>query len=113
MVVLGVVILSLACAFMGYCLLHFEQELARSRSRATCYGLSLPNVRGGASQPEAHATVVALRTTRVAAVRRLDSKLGRPDRSEYTSTILTFGKSRLTVLPSRTARVAEKRAVKG
>ena len=40
MVALGAVILSLACAFLGYCLLHFQHELKRSRNQLTSYGLS-------------------------------------------------------------------------
>lgn len=113
MVVLGAVILSLACVFMGYCLLQFQRELGRSRNRVTCYGLSTANVRGGAAALEMHGKVVELRTARVAAARRPDSQLAPLDRSEYATTILTLGKSRLTVFPSRTARLAEKRVAKG
>jgi hypothetical protein len=113
MVVLGAVILSLACVFMGYCLLQFQQELARSRNRATCYGLSTLASRGGVAALEMRRKVVELRAARIAAARRPDSQLTPPNRSDYASEILTLGKSRLTVFPSRLARLAEKRAAKG
>jgi len=114
MVVLGAVILSLACVFMGYCLLQFQRELARPRNRATCYGLSTPNPRGGAATLGRRGKVVELRAARVAAAQRLvNSQVAPSERSQYTNTILTLGKNRLTALPSRTARLAEKRAAKG
>jgi len=49
MVALSAVILALACAFFGYCMVQFGRELKRSRNRLTCYGLSHVNSRGGAS----------------------------------------------------------------
>ncbi|HXX46519.1 MAG TPA: hypothetical protein VEJ38_17485 [Candidatus Acidoferrales bacterium] len=114
MVVLGAVILSLASVFMGFCLLRFQRELARSRNRVTCCGLSVPNSRGGAGALELRGKVVELRAARIAVAQRLvNSQFAPPDSSEYASTILTLGKRRLAVLPSRTARLAEKRAAKG
>jgi len=113
MVVLGAVILSLACVFMGYCVLHFERELARSRNKVTCYGLSTANPRGGAAALETRGKVVELRAASLPVGRQPDSQFAQAGSSEYANTILALGRSRLAVVPSRTARLVRKRAAKG
>ena len=114
MATLGAMILGLACLFYGYCLVHFGRELVGSRNKMTCYGLSRANSSRRTPGPETTGNVVALRAPRVMAARTpIDSRFAPLERSEYANMILTLGKSRLTVLPSRTARLAEKRAAKG
>jgi len=113
MAALGATILGLACLFYGYCLVHFGRELLGSRTRLTCYGLSRTTSRREAVGPQVPEKVVALRAPRPAAARGQVDQIASRERSEYANMILTLGKSRLTVLPSRTARLAEKRAAKG
>jgi hypothetical protein len=113
MAALGAVILGLACLFYGYCLVHFGRELMRSRNKLTCYGLSRPNS-GGAVVLGMPSKVVSMRASQVATARgRVDSQFAAVEPSAYANIILTLGKSRLTVLPSRAARLAQKRAAKG
>jgi len=74
MVVLGAVILSLGCMFLGYCLLHFRHELKRSDNRLTSYGLSSDEFRLTARDIEIPGRPIVLQlpqATRIISGRRL------------------------------------------
>lgn len=114
MAVLGATILGLACLFYGYCLVYFGRELMRSRKKVTCYGLSSANSRSGPVGVDMPGKVIALRKPQNApAGRRIGFELAPLAPEGGARVILTYPKSRLTVLPSGTGRLAPKRAAKG
>jgi len=113
MAVLGGVIIGCACLFYAFCLVHFGREMMRSRNKLTCYDPWSANSRGTVSlgTPE---KVVALRAPQVPEARgRTDAQLAPYEHSAGANINLTYRKSRLTVLPSGTGRLAVKRAAKG
>ena len=115
MAAIGGVLIGLACLFYGYCLVQLGREMKRSRhDKLTCYGLSSSGSRDAAPGLGAREKVVAMRAARAVTARGgIGSQSVSFERSAYANTILTLGKSRLTVLPSRTGRLAAKRAAKG
>lgn len=110
MAALGATMLGLACLFYGYCLVHFGRELMRSRNKLTCYGLSSAASRSGAVGVEMPGKVLALRAP---ARGRIGFELAPFAPEGGARVILTYRKSRLTVLPSGTGRLAAKRVAKG
>jgi len=114
MAAIGGVLIGLACLFYGYCLVQLGRELMGSRNKMTCYGLSSTRSRDAAPGLGAREKVVAMRAARAVTARRgIGSQSVSVERSAYANTMLTLGKNRLTVLPSRTGRLAMKRAAKG
>jgi len=114
MAVLGGAIIGFACLFYAFCLVHFGREMMRSRNKLTCYGPWSANSRGGAVSFGTPEKVVTLRAPQVATAHgRTDAQLAPFEHSAGANINLTYRKSRLTVLPSGTGRLAVKRAAKG
>jgi len=115
MAAIGGVLIGLACLFYGYCLVQLGREMKRSRhDKLTCYGLSSSGSRDAALAVVAREKVVAMRAPRPVTPRGQAGSVGAlSERFTYANTMLTLGKNRLTVLPSRTGRLAMKRAAKG
>ena len=114
MAAIGGVLIGLACLFYGYCLVQLGRELMGSRNKMTCYGLSSTRSRDAALGLGAREKVVAMRAPRPVTPRGQAGSVGAlSERFTYANTMLTLGKNRLTVLPSRTGRLAMKRAAKG
>jgi hypothetical protein len=116
MVVLGVVLMSLACAFLGYCGLQFHAELKRARARLTGYGLSRTSSSISANAIEIPARAIAMQMPQP--IRRVERMSLNPEPAFLRATasvkvVSMYRKNRAVVSLPNTGVPVVKKAAKG
>ena len=116
MLVLGIVCMSLACAFLGYCGLQFHAELKRARARLTCHGLSHASSSISANAIEIPARAIAMQMPQP--IRRVERVSLHPEPRYLRATasdkvVSMYGKNRVVDSLPHTGVPAVKKAAKG